>query len=260
MPNISVKHDLNRAERLLKGYERQIPFATSLAINNTAKDFQTAERTQLLRAFDVRRKQWVERNVKIKPFSTKRRLEARIGIVSPGAGERSDILSKFEKGGMKRPTKRQALAIPDRAQRTRAGVISRAARPRAFRFRLWGVGKGGVRVYRGKKRTFMIQYPDGTGGIYQRVGRRSKRRYARVSGSENTRDTGIRTLFRFTSQARIDERLEFVSIGQRTVHARFGPNFHEALERAMRARGNATPSRQQVRIAKADIFGRDRRS
>ncbi len=260
MPQVTVQHDLSRADRFIKGYERQLPFATSLAINNTAKDFQTTERAHLLSEFEVRRRQWVERNVKIKPFSTKRKLEAKVAVQSPGSGDRSDILAKFEKGGLKRPTKRQALAIPDEARRTKAGVLAKAGRPRAFRLRLWGVGKGGVRIYRGRKRTFMIQYPDGTGGIYQRVGRRSKRKYRRVSGSSGTRDTAIRTLFRFTSQARIDDRLDFVSTAQRVIHVRFGPNFHEALERAVQARGGSTPSRQQVRIAKADIFGRDRES
>src|SRR5690606_37419170 len=82
----------------------QIPFATAQAINRTALDFQQEERSHLLKAFEVRRKQWVERNVKIGrgDFARKDKLKATVRMEAPGTG-RSDILAKFEEGGEKVP-------------------------------------------------------------------------------------------------------------------------------------------------------------
>lgn len=142
----------------------QIPYATATAINSTAVEGQKDQRRHQRRVFDVRRPTWVDRAVKIKPFANKRRLYADIAIDAPGG--RSDILAKFEEGGRKRP-RGESIAIPQEARRTKAGVVSRSQRPRAFKFR--ASKKGGALI--GEKRTMLIRDQSGRGVIVQRVGR-----------------------------------------------------------------------------------------
>jgi hypothetical protein len=251
-------------ERYLAALTGQLPFATSLAINNTAKDFQRRQREHMGRVFTVRRAAWVRRAVKIKPFSTKYRLQATVAINAPGG--RGDILAAHETRHVKRPRGR-SLAIPEDVRTSNRQVVPKTKRPKAFQFQLVGTGPGGARMFRGKRRTFMIQRSDGTGGIYQRTGTKgSKRKGVRGAGrrmasdvsSKRSRDMNLKTLYRFTPHATVDDRLDFIFIGEKVIGARFGPNFKSAIERAMRGKGQSGPSRQQRRIARADVFGADR--
>lgn len=241
---------------------RQLPFIESLAINETAKGFQKKQRQHQLRVFTARRPRFIERAVKIKPFSNKRQwpdVHAVVKIDPPGGQARADILAKFEEGGEKRPRDGSSLAIPTTdLKRTKTGIVPRSKRPRSFGFRRHGRGPEAT-VYVGKKRTFLIKYHDGeTGGIYQRTGRRSRRRSGRRSARAVLgRDPSIRTLFRFTPRASIDRRLKFFENARGHVRANFSRNFHEAMRRALGAGDSRSHAR---RIALADVFGRDRES
>lgn len=244
MIEIQVQGD--KAERHLAALVGQLPFATSLAINNTAKDFQKRQREHMMRVFTVRRPAWVRQAVKIKPFSTKYRLEAKVSIDAPGG--RSDILARHERRYVKTPRGR-SLAVPEDVRTSERQVVPKSKRPKSFEFRLTGIGRGGVGVYQGKQRTFMIQRSDGTGGIYQRTGRKgSKRRKgagrAMVSdiASRRTRDANVRVLYRFTPHVAVEERLDFVFIGKKVVRDRFGPNWTTAMERAMSTSGRSPRS------------------
>lgn len=200
---------------LRRVFRDQIPFATSKAINDTAKDFQRAEREHMHDIFTVRRRTFIDRSVKIKPFATKHRLSATVSIDPPGGQRRADILTKFEAGGTKRPRGRH-IAVPDEARRTRSGVISRTQRPRALQFELWGRGPEAT-VFRGTRRAFMVVPHQRGGAIFQR---RAKRRVVQ--------------LFAFTSKARIPAVLEFEETAERVVNERFGVRFSEAFDRAVR--------------------------
>ena len=286
MINLSVQHNIKDVIRRLERVQRdQIPFATSLAINNTAKLIQAEERAALLRRFQVRRRQWVERNVKIIRFSNKRDvpIHAIVGIEAPGDPSRSDILGKFEKGGTKRPKDGKRLAVPDEVRRGKMAVVPKSRRPKAFDFKRHGSGPG-VEVYRGESRTFMIRRSDGTGGIYQRTGRQGRkrkdgtrgkgagRRLASDIGTRKVRDMNVRTLYRFTPQAKIDSRLRFEETARGTIQAQFARTFEEAFQRAIdagrgvnvgRHRGQTIikASAEARRVAKADVadLGRGRR-
>ena len=193
-------------------FREQVPFATSLAINNTAKGIQAEQREGMKSRFTIRRA-YVLQGVKISKFSTKRDLEAIVEI-----DPTRDFLFKFEEGGTVRP-RGTRLAVPDEVRRGKTGVVSRVMRPRRLEFERWGSGPK-AEVHRGKRRTFMIRRPGGTGGIFQRVGRR--------------KSTKLRMLFSFTPQAEVDPTLEFELTAQTVFESTFESNFVASFDRAVR--------------------------
>lgn len=235
---LEIHVDIRKAEQYLRGMHRdQIPFALSQALNKTALKVQSEVREDIQESFTLRRRDWAMRTVKIGrgDFAKKNRLRAIVRMESPGGGKRTDILAKFEKAHTKRPRGGSRLAIPVEVRTTKVGVTRKGQRPKSFEF----VHHGG-NVWIGKKRTFMIRNPDGTGGIYQRTGPRNKR------GKRDTRDrrfrdkvvqrkdSSLRQLYRFTPTAGIDKRLHFEDTARKVVITTFHKEFAEAFKNAIR--------------------------
>lgn len=209
--NISI--DTRELTRYLNDFEqRQAPFALANTVNDVAKLTQYREREHIGNIFTVRRKSWVDNNVKITEFATKRKLSATVAIQSPGNASRSDILGKFESSTSKRPISGKSLAIPVDAKRNSTGIVPQNARPRAFNFKRvggarmaghashlkkgirGGVLRGALEVYEGDKRTVMIKNANGQGVILQRVGRGKR--------------AGMRLLFTLTPKAKLTPNLK----------------------------------------------------
>ncbi len=207
--HLDIDFDARETNRFLGSLARQVPFALKVAINETLKDMQKAQRAHQRRVFTVRRPSFVDQSVKIKPFASKQTLTGTMSIDPPGGHKRADILTKFERGGIKRPRRRH-LVLPVKARRTRAGIVSTRNRPKALKLRRRG------RSVRGERRTFVVRDV----GIFQRVnrGRRSR----------------VRLLFAFLRQVPIDRRLDFVANAERTVARRFDRHFDRAFDRAVR--------------------------
>jgi len=195
------------ASHLNKMAANQAPFATSKAINETAKDFQKVQTAHMRKEFIERNPVFINRAVKINPFANKRRLSATVQIEPPGGQRTADILAKFEEGGTKRPREGRHLAIPIEARRTKRGIISRAERPRAFQFR--EIGKRIV----GLKRTFIIPGI----GIFQRRGKGK-----------------VRLLYAFERAVSIPPALDFVENATRVVRIMFRRHFRKAFQQALR--------------------------
>ena len=255
---LRVESNLVQLKALLAGTARQLPFALKVAINDTALEFQRVQTNRIMKIFTIRRSTFAKRAVKIKPFATKQSLEAKVSIDPPGGKARADIFAKFETTSIKRPRSGSRIAVPKDVRRTKTGIISKSKRPRSFQFQR--VGK----ALRGKNRTFLIRLPGGRGGIFQRTGPRGRKRGGRAMASTiSTRrqfDTRIRTLFRFTPQARIDDRLEFIDTGKKTVRVEFPKSFHVAFKKALATARRSSPkaktiSRQARRIIRADVSG-----
>lgn len=199
-------------------FSDQLPFATSLAVNWTALDFQREQRERMHDVFTIRRKRFAERSVKIKPFATKEEPQARVSIDSPGG--RSDIFAKFETDTSKGPFRGNSIAVPtEHVKRTQAGVIRKNWRPRQL---LEGATQHGAgRVFRSKgnvfrgKRAFLIRKPGGRGTIFMR------------EGGE------IKPLYQLVPRVRIDPDLEFVGTAEKTVDKRWQANFTRAFDRAI---------------------------
>jgi hypothetical protein len=144
------------------------------------------------------------------------------------------------------------LAVPDPKLRGVRGGVPKGKRPKGFAFTLWGTGPKAT-VLIGKKKTFLIKYPDGTGGIYQRVSK--GRSFVSSVKTRKVRDASIDTLYRFTPMARIQSRLRFEVTVTGVIKARFQRTFKEALALAI---ANHAPRGNARRIAASDILGYDR--
>jgi hypothetical protein len=208
--------------------QRQYPYAAMQSLNDVALLFQYRQREHMHGIFTNRRRDWIDRSVKITAFAKKGSLIATVAIESPGGGNRSDILAKFESQTSKQPRDGRSLFVPVDARRNAAGIIPDSARPKAFHFKeiggshlanatkgmtrhlAGGVLRGALRVYQGEKGTVMIRDNTGHGVILQRTRRGKKHE-------------GLRLLFRLTPRAKLTPNLEFMA--HATLAAKSFPDF-----------------------------------
>lgn len=190
---------------LMAVFNKQLPFATSVALNETAKDFQKAQRARLSEVFTLRRRQWAEQSVKIKPFATKARQEVRISIDPPGG--RGDILGKFETDTVKRP-RGEHVAVPVEARRSASGIVSARDRPR----RVISEGRAFIRKVGGRA------------AIFERLKTRTANKLGKT----------VRLLYTLVHQVPIKPELRFVRTAEETVQKRWQINFAAAFARAIR--------------------------
>ena len=111
MINITAKFDVRDVIRQIKDIQdKQIPFATSLAINNTAKLVKAKEEHEIRDVFD-RPTPYIQNSIFIKP-SNKRNLTAFVGIKDQGfkSAPASKILQAEIAGGERR-LKRYEVAL-----------------------------------------------------------------------------------------------------------------------------------------------------
>ncbi len=108
MPEVIIKDNIKEFTRFLSRVEKkQVPFATSRAINDTAVDAQKSIQAAIPHIFDNRKKWWLKQQptgIKIK-FSNKTRLTASIFTNAPFA-------ELQEKGGIKTPKSGGVIAVP----------------------------------------------------------------------------------------------------------------------------------------------------
>lgn len=208
MVEMDVRADFTPALRLFGAVAKQVPYATARAINDTLVSAQKDIRQGLHQRFDVRRRQFIERTIKIRKqdFAKKIKLEGTLRV-----DPTRPVLAKHERGGTQRPQGRH-FAIPTGTKKKRTKRFpTLKARYSPFRRR------GGQIL--GEKRTFIIS--SGTApGLYQRVGRGRRSR--------------VKQLFAFKRSVSLDARLRFVETARRVVHRDYARNFHRWLERAMR--------------------------
>ncbi len=204
-------------------FDDQMPFATSLAINNTAKVFQRRQRDRLREIFTIRRKRFADRSILIKPFATKQSPEAKVSVDSPPVGPANDdLFAKFESDRTKSPFRGNSIAVPtEHVPRTPTGVIKKGWRPKDLKEGGAQHGAGRVftrrgNVYKGAKRTVLIRKPGGRGTIFQRT------------------DEGLRPLYQLVPRARIDPDLHFVDTANQVVNQEWEKQFGSAFDRATR--------------------------
>lgn len=140
MLTLDITSNIDAVERGASDFFRsQVPFATSVAINESLKDV----RRRIIgstwpSAFTVRNKRFPGVVFKMK-FSTKRHLEAEL---FDQLGR--DYLDRHTTGGVKRASGGSRLAIPLNVARSGTGRIPKNRKPRAI------TGKKSTRVVRGK--------------------------------------------------------------------------------------------------------------
>lgn len=233
--------------------QKQLPFATSLAVNRTALDAQGAVRGHVRQAFTLRKEQFVLQRVKIEKgdFSTKRFPSAFRVKIDNAKGR--EFLAKFESDGIKKtldPT--FPVAIPSTHARPQFNaLVPRNLFPTALRLvptrgvvgsytvsggdgktkkrRIFGAlpakqrrTRRGVLQWTGKRGTFVLDPREHRGiktwGVYQRTG----------PGEDD-----VRLLWTYKMQVPIPRNLLFRITVIETVDRRFHLNFTEAYARAI---------------------------
>jgi hypothetical protein len=182
--------------------QKQIPFATVLAIKFTLEDAQQELRAQLPKRFTIRNT-FLEKGIRIK-FANKKNLAGRVFTVD-------EILQRQitggKKGGQGRP-----VPLP-RAIKGSGQGSSHAPAVKVFR-----AGKR-PRALKAKKKVFEAPIRGGNRGIFKRVG---KARYP------------IEFLWRLHwKSTKIDSSFDFEDIATRVFRKRWTKNFGKALGRAL---------------------------
>lgn len=214
---IEIRANIDPLIQRFAALSRQIPFATSRAINFTLNDIQAAERERLRGAFTLRRPQFIEQTIKI--GSGDRATKAKL-IGTVRVDPERDFLAKFEAGGAKQARGGGSLAVPAEAlRRKRSDVIPAALRPKALQLKLHRT-RGGKVQFKGERRTFIVEKSTFSYGILQRRGR--------GAGSR------VVVLYWFQRAVALPPALRFEATARRVTAERFQLNFNRALDDAIR--------------------------
>ncbi len=201
--------NIKGATRFLRSLKDQVPFATSLAINDVAKQGQAKQQDRMTTPGDVfadiRRPAFIKRSVKLKPFANKRSLKAVVAIDPPG-GKKNDVFSKHEKGGRHTAPGGGRLAIPTATVRpSRSEIVPRRKRPTALR-------------QRGK--SFIIKTRSGKEFIALFTGKRSNK--------------SLQFLYLLEQEVPLAPSLEFEKTIQKVVHDKYQEAFSKAFTKALK--------------------------
>lgn len=214
---IDVQVNLAPALRAINAVLKQLPFATAQALNQTANDFQRVEQEAVLRNFTVRQRSYILNSIKRnrgQDFATKDHLVAVVRI-----DPQRNQLAKFETGGMKVAIQgKPFVAIPlPGIKRTKRDLVPRRLYPSAFKpF----IDLPGDRA-KGQERTFIVPTKGGDRILLQRFG-----------GTRGKQ--GVRALYLFVHEVKIDDRLHFHENAVAVARASWAPNFRTAWVQALR--------------------------
>ena len=218
-----IKVDADEALGYFDRVSRQVPFATSRAINEALKSAQGIEQQHVLRSFTVRRPDFIIRTLKITQFADKRTLTGVLEV-----DPTRDMLAKFEEGGRKTPISGSALAVPIAVRRNKSDIVLRSMRIRNLGLTAHRTQGGKVQL-KGKFRTFTIKGPQG-GAVLQRVGRKPK-------GSDLASEISagsVRVLYAFKRSVPIRANLRFTENVSKAVVEQWPKFMTEAFDFAVR--------------------------
>lgn len=202
---LSIKADFDAAERMLSDLGRkQLPFATALALNDTAGDVKLAEEAEIERTFD-RPTPFTKRALYLRRAS-KNRLVARVGVRRIQA----EYLRLQVTGGTRRPAG-QALIVPVGARLNKYGNLPKGALSRLK-------ARKGVFVASRRKAKTAGKAP----GIYQRT--RARR----------GQPGGLKMLVAFEPRATYRARFRFGPLAMTEGRRVFEGHFVARLKQAIR--------------------------
>lgn len=200
--DINLKSELPKLIRWTDTAVKQLPFATSQAINDVAYMVRNNVRDEMPRRFTIRR-EWVTRQVDVVERATKDKPNALVG-----PKPQVDFLARQQTGGAKLP-RGNWIAIPTKAvRRTKSQLISKGDRPGALGEK--------VHVERVGRSTFLA--------LTGEKGARARR------GASGTR---LRLLYLLAPRAQLEPRLGLSEIGLPVVRNNFQPRLAYRLRAAM---------------------------
>lgn len=247
MASFEISIDSAKAVLFLKNGGRRLAYALVNTLNATAKEIQKAERAHAPQIFQLRKAEFVLRQLAIIQFASVARAsyEARISV---GRKERL-LLGMFEAGGDRPAFKGRRVAVPIPGGPARPSIS--ASVPDAFTFRklqLRRVGAGGRQnrrktstdvtlqartastghvQYKGAHRTFILPWtrraPEG--GVFQRIG---------------PEPGDIRLVYSFRQHVRIPADLRWMLIAMRVASTRAPQILAGEVDEAFRRGGSLT--------------------
>lgn len=201
----------------LTEYARQIPFATSYAMNLTAKDCVTFMRSDIKRIFTIRNN-WEAMGITFDP-ATKRDLRLTIG-------SRHDYMAAQVEGGKKLPATGGNVAIPQVGK----------GRPRALKKSTTPPSKWPKAIVTGNEDTTFIGTPKNRKGapygVYRRVERNVKSGKVAKAASSRTR-AGLMLLYVLTPEVKIDKRWPMDQQVEQVWNGRWQANATTAISKVV---------------------------
>lgn len=210
--SFTIKVDIDARDLTMgfKELERQIPFATALALTRTAQHAQAELKRGLEKDFTVRSK-WVARGIRINP-ANKRGLAAEVG-------SRDQFMARQVTGGVKRGEGGKAIAIPGDARPSPKKVTRPSRWPGALL-------KKSSKFFIGNPKG----HPDLPVGVYRRLG--GKGRYK--SGKKKGQYKGaIRLMWTIKESVTIAPRWRFQTTVDDAVKEIFQAELEKAMEKAI---------------------------
>jgi len=211
-------------EHFLITIGRQIPFATSQALNDVALEFQNYQRIHQELTFTIREKQFFRFAVKIRQQDRARaeNLDATVWIDDSvrrvkgvGASRRPDIWDRLQFQRTRKPKSgNKRLAVPrDEVKRTGRGLIKASEFPNKL------------------KRSFTAPLPSGDIGLFTRIGRRQKAFVQPAKGARPTLrdDPNVRFLYALKKKTPLKPEFNYYS----NAHFVFRRQWQGAWERRL---------------------------
>ena len=213
---INIEFDAKEFEANTSKQIRNLAYSTAQAINDTAKQIQSAVRADMEQQFTIRGERtgkFLKNQIKIFEWANvkQNRPYAVLGIVG---NKPRLLLPMYETGGIREPFVGKSVAVPTTAT-AREGSIKKPVSPRlmfrALKMRRH-MTKSGKAQWKGRERTFVVSKTAKLprGGVLQRVG----------PGRDD-----IRLVYSFQAGKRLKKKLSFGKLSKDTYVNNFRENF-----------------------------------
>ena len=129
MSSVNIHTNMDDLPRVLQNFADQLPYATSIALNNTAFGLMRHEKTEMARTLDLKNT-WTQRGMRVEKAS-KRSLKARVGNVRWW-------MESLVEGGERRPrigithNGRRYLLVPADDMKTSSGKLRKFKSKKPF--------------------------------------------------------------------------------------------------------------------------------
>lgn len=190
-----LEFDAGALQRFFRDIERQIPFAMSLALNQTAADVQERLRAELDRHFTIR-SPWTAKGIQVQR-STKRDLRAVIG-------SRDEYMARQALGGVKTAQGGKLVGIPVGVRKRRSDKTPRSKWPGAM----------------AKRKNVYIAETSGGPAMFRKVGRGNKAR--------------TELLYLLRPEVKVEPEWPFLDTVEQVVEEKWASNAEKALARALK--------------------------
>lgn len=224
---LNVHIDTRNLELRLERERKRLAFNAALALNETVKAVQTAERVNLDRKLTLRKTGFMYRLIKIITFANARQNRPYAELAIDPTKQRV-LVGKLERGGEKLPEIGKSVGVPLTGGPARPS-FQQSVRPELqigrLRVRQHRTAAGKVQ-YKGAKRTFIVRGV----GIFQRgEGQKTSRRRRRFRGL--VQRTSVRLLYLFRKAPKLRAMLGFFDVAHKTAAEQWPQQFRKAYRK-----------------------------